>query len=82
MDLEKAKNSFVWPLEKIVDGKRKLRYTSHISDPIDDWEMFEHHGIDKIWVTPKIPFMIPLLIGFISAFLIGDILFFLTHLFI
>ncbi|HEC89198.1 MAG TPA: hypothetical protein ENI44_01290 [Thermoplasmatales archaeon] len=82
MDIEKAKNSFVWPLEKIVDGKRKLRYTSHIADPAENWELFERHGIKKIWVTPKIPFMIPLLLGFISTFLIGDILFLLTHLFL
>ncbi len=82
MDIEKAKNSFVWPLEKIVDGKIKLRYTSHISGPTEDWEVFEHHGIKNIWVTPKIPFMIPLLLGFIFSFLIGDILYFLTHLFL
>ena len=41
----------------------------------DIYKMFEEKNILNIWVTPKIPFMIPLLIGFIISFFIGDILF-------
>jgi len=74
MSLEEARNSFVWPLERIVDGKRKIQYASRISNESTQWEMFEEHGISTIWVTPKIPFMVPLLAGFISSFLLGDIL--------
>jgi prepilin signal peptidase PulO-like enzyme (type II secretory pathway) len=35
---------------------------------------FEKQGITEIWVTPKIPFMIPLLIGFLVSFFLGDLL--------
>jgi len=35
---------------------------------------FEKQGITEIWVTPKIPFMIPLLIGFLVSFVLGDLL--------
>ena len=38
------------------------------------------NGYDEIWVTPKIPFMIPLLIGFILTFILGDIMFYLMSL--
>ena len=31
-------------------------------------------GTDKVWATPKIPFMIPLFLGFVAAFLIGDVI--------
>ena len=32
-------------------------------------------GIDRIWVTPGIPFLIPITAGFYTAIVIGDILF-------
>ena len=40
---------------------------------------FEKLGITEIWVTPKVPFMIPLLIGFLFSFIIGDILFYIIN---
>lgn len=75
MDVEKAKAKFVWPLEKIVNGERKFVYMPKEFDAEDEFEEFEKHGVKQIWVTPKIPFMIPLLAGFICSFILGDILF-------
>jgi len=72
--VEKAKQTFVWPLEKIKDGKRKLMYMPKNFDVDEELAEFEKQGITEIWVTPKIPFMIPLLIGFIVSFLLGDLL--------
>ena len=80
MSTENAKKRFVWPLEKIVDGKRKFSYMPKDFDVEDEWEVFEKKGIYKIWVTPKVPFMIPLLAGFICSFIFGDILFYLMNL--
>ncbi|MCD6467725.1 MAG: prepilin peptidase [Thermoplasmata archaeon] len=75
MDVEEAKKKFVWPLEKIVDGKRKLMFMPEEFDAVEHIEELEKTGRKKIWVTPKIPFMIPLLMGFVFAFFFGDILF-------
>ena len=75
IDLYKAKERFVWPLEKIEDGKIKISYLSMNKNNDDIYKKFEEEGISNIWVTPKIPFMIPLLIGFILSFFVGDILF-------
>ncbi len=74
ISIEKAKQKFVWPLEKIKDGKRKLVYMPKNFDIDEELAEFEKLGITEIWVTPKIPFMIPLLAGFLSAFILGDIL--------
>ncbi len=74
MSVEKAKQTFVWPLERIKNGKRKLSTMPKEFDADEELKAFEDLGIKEIWVTPKIPFMIPLLVGFIVAFFPGDIL--------
>ncbi|MDG6217864.1 MAG: A24 family peptidase C-terminal domain-containing protein [Candidatus Thermoplasmatota archaeon] len=75
MSLAKAKEKFVWPLEHIVDGHKYFSYVPHSFESEDLYSAFEEAGYKHIWVTPKVPFMIPLLVGFISSFIIGDILF-------
>jgi preflagellin peptidase FlaK len=82
MSIKKAKEKFVWPLERIVDGKLKFSYIPYSFDSNEDYEEFEKIGIKDIWVTPKVPFMIPMLAGFICAFYLGDILFAIMELFI
>jgi hypothetical protein len=70
----------VLALEKIVGGQRKFSYMPRDFDAEKDFEVFEKNNISEIWVTPKIPFMIPLLAGFICSFVLGDILFYLLNL--
>lgn len=31
-------------------------------------------GIDEVWVTPKVPFMVPLFLGFLTAWIVGDLI--------
>ena len=81
MDIKTARNKFVWPLERLVEGKRKFVYMPNSFEVDEEYDLFEKNGISNVWVTPKIPFMIPLFIGFIAGFIIGDILFFLINLF-
>jgi preflagellin peptidase FlaK len=75
ISIEKAKQTFVWPMETIKNAKRKLVYMPKNIDMEKELAEFEKLGITEIWVTPKIPFMIPLLVGFLAAFVLGDILF-------
>jgi preflagellin peptidase FlaK len=74
VSVEKAKQTFVWPMEKIQNGKRKLVYMPKDIDVDEELAEFEKLGITEIWVTPKIPFMIPLLAGFVVTFFLGNIL--------
>ena len=82
VSVEKAKQTFVWPMEKIVNGGRKLIYMPKNFDVDEELAQFEKLGITEIWVTPKIPFMIPLLAGFLVAFVLGDILLKIFEIFI
>lgn len=81
MSVKKAREKYVWPLEKVVDGNRKFVYMPKEFDIEKELEEFENQNIKDIWVTPKIPFMIPLLAGFIIAFIFGDIMYFIMSLF-
>ena len=82
MNIKKARDRFVWPLEKIANGKRKFVYMPKDFNVDRELNEFEKNKINEIWVTPKIPFMIPLLVGFICAFFLGDILYLLMNVFI
>lgn len=82
MDINKAKEKFVWPLEKIEEGKQKFVYMPKDFDVEEEIDELERFGLQEIWVTPKIPFMIPLLGGFICTFILGDILFYIMNIFI
>ena len=81
MDVKQAREKFVWPLEKIVEGKHKFVYMPKDFDIDEELDQFEKNNIKQVWVTPKIPFMIPLLAGFICVFIFGDILYFIMNLF-
>ncbi|MCK5560591.1 MAG: hypothetical protein KAJ51_08365, partial [Thermoplasmata archaeon] len=76
MNIKDIPNKFVWPLERLVESKRKF-----IAFPIKDVELekelqkFRASGISKIWVTPKIPFIVPITIGIILAVIMGNLLF-------
>ena len=82
MEIKIAREKFVWPLEKIQDGETKLVIRPKEFDTNEEYDDFEKRGITEIWVTPKIPFMIPLLLGFICTFIFGDILYTIMRLFI
>jgi archaeal preflagellin peptidase FlaK len=80
MQIKDAREKFVWPLEKIVDGKTKFSYMPKDFDAAEEYDEFEKEGIKDIWVTPKIPFMIPLLGGFIFTFVFGDMMFYFMQM--
>lgn len=67
-----------WPMELVdAEGKRTTRlFASRMSsqEVEEAFERVQALGDEKVWVSPKIPFMIPLLGGFVLAFLVGDVL--------
>lgn len=75
MPLGEAQRRFVWPMQYVENGKIRTRYFPAESDPSADLRMLRAYGLRKAWVTPKLPFMIPLCAGFVLSFVVGDVLF-------
>lgn len=67
-----------WPMETVeADGTRRTRlFASRMSasEVEETFERVQALGAERVWVSPKVPFMIPLLGGFVAAFLVGDVL--------
>jgi preflagellin peptidase FlaK len=66
----------VWLMEKINDrGEHVLvLFPRRGGNPEGDVARLRAAGIDRAWVTPQIPFMVPLLGGFLLAFFVGNVL--------
>lgn len=83
MSLANSRDAFVWVVDHVsVEGKRRqLLFPSAMTDEEYDANLdrLETAGEKRVWVTPKIPFMVPLLFGFIGTFFVGDILFRLVN---
>lgn len=76
-----ARGRFVWLMERIVDGKH-VTYTKPKRDEDLDTELdlLAKAGIEKVWVTPKIPFIIPIFVSLILTAVVGNILLLLMPL--
>ncbi len=78
MPRAKAEKRFVWPMQRIVDTsegpKLRWRFWQRPSEGLDaTYGRLRVAGIDTVWVTPKIPFMIPLTAGAIVAWQYGNV---------
>jgi preflagellin peptidase FlaK len=76
MDLSAMAGAHVWPMEDVVDGER-IRSLSGLEDPGIP-ERLAEAGMDRVWVTPIIPFLIPIAISFALIIIVGNPLFAFT----
>lgn len=67
-----------WPMETVDEqGARRTRlFASRMSDEeiAQTFERVQALGDERVWVSPKIPFMIPMLAGLLLAFFVGDLM--------
>ncbi|MEF8874891.1 MAG: A24 family peptidase C-terminal domain-containing protein, partial [Candidatus Thermoplasmatota archaeon] len=69
--VSEIEDSFVWPMEYYEDGEVKTELLPRsVSD--ERIESLKKHGREEVWTTPKLPFIIPILIGLILSVLIGN----------
>jgi preflagellin peptidase FlaK len=68
--------SHAWLMEKITArGDHVLvLFPKRGGNPTQDLERLRAAGIRRAWVTPQVPFMVPLLGGFLLAFFVGNVL--------
>ncbi len=81
LEVEKFKDRFVWLLEKETKNGNKMSLK-----PLEEEEeqkqldAFTAMDREKVWVQPKIPFLVLLTFGFASAFVLGNIIYILMGL--
>ncbi len=72
---QEALPPFVWVLQDVSEGKVRY-YVLPKKEPKDaDLEGLRSLGIERVWVTPQIPFLIPMAVGYVFTFLVGNALF-------
>lgn len=62
--------------EQEVEGAHvRLRYfPTRAGDYARNLARLQKLGVEEVWVTPKVPFMVPLFLGWIAAWTVGDLL--------
>lgn len=75
LDSDDAKTRHVWLMERMEDGVHK-RYMRPRSDEhlVDEVDKLVAAGHRRIWVTPKIPFVIPMTLAFVFTAVVGNTL--------
>ena len=76
MTIEEAKKKHVWPMERVANGVVRTTLFPR-SDEEADWEALREAGADRPWVTPKVPFLIPLTLAVPFSLLMGNLLLYL-----
>ncbi|MBN1677823.1 MAG: hypothetical protein JW880_04720 [Candidatus Thermoplasmatota archaeon] len=73
MDTEKARGKHVWLMERMVNG-RHLLYSRPKADEdlARELSLLEEAGHRRVWVTPKVPFIVPLLLGLVVCATLGN----------
>ncbi len=73
MDIDRAERSHVWPMEDAF-GNEVTVCMSGTEDP-DVYRRLRNAGRTKVWVTPIIPFLIPITVAYAAIILLGNPLF-------
>ncbi len=72
MDINDVEKKFVWPMERIVDEER-VRVLFPKKTDFESLKKLKEMGVKKIWVTPKIPFIMFITGGFVISVFVGNI---------
>lgn len=73
LPLDEVQHHHVWLMERVVDGEHVI-YLSPCEHTQEDIEHLRRIGQDKVWVQPKIPFIVFITAGLFAAYLLGNFL--------
>ena len=81
METKDARTKFVWPMEYVKDGVLKISAFVKSDEETTEAQIdqLEAAGKTRIWVTPKIPFLIPITASLLFSTIVGNIIFFLVQ---
>lgn len=72
MDLDEVEKKFVWPMERVVEDERVLVLFPRKNDE-ESLEKLKEMDVKRIWVTPKIPFIVFITGGFMISAILGNV---------
>lgn len=78
MDIDRVAGKHVWLMERI-ENDQHIFYARPRSDEdlVQELGRLRERGLTRVWVTPKIPFIVPMLAGFVLTIIAGNVLFLL-----
>jgi len=75
MDANSIKGKHVWLMERMEEGTHKTYTRPKAKEDLEkEVNLLIDAGISRIWVTPKVPFIIPILVASVFSATIGDFL--------
>ena len=78
MSLKEVPKKFVWLMERVEDGEIvTVLFPSRGKDKkqvLKDIKALREKGRKRAWVSPKIPFMVPMFVGYLLAFTVGNLI--------
>ena len=76
LPIARARRAKVWPMQVAgADGRVRWRLWQRASlDDLDaEFDALEKAGLDTVWVTAKVPLLVPLAAGVVLAWAVGDL---------
>ena len=74
--IPEARAGQYWPMEKIHDGQSIVTHAPQ-DDAQEIFETLQNMGRVRVWVTPKVPFLVPIMLAVMFLVTVGNIMFFL-----
>jgi len=75
VDVDAARNRHVWLMERMENGKHVVYTRPRRDEDLGkELDLLKSAGVTKVWVTPKIPFILPMLAGLIVSAVFGNFL--------
>jgi len=79
VETSKLKGKHVWLMERIEDGTNKVYSRPRSEEDLEhEIALLNEAGLTKVWITPKIPFIVPMLASLIFSTVVGNLVFLLT----
>lgn len=73
MDIQKARGKHVWLMERVVEGEHVFYSRPKAEENLEkELDLLKEAGLRSVWVTPKVPFIIPMLVGLLVCATLGN----------
>lgn len=79
VEYSQLKGRHVWLMERMEGGEHRIYARPKRDEDLEkEVELLVRSGRTRLWITPKIPFIVPMLASLVFSALIGNLIFLLT----